>query len=107
MRAPPATERPSSELSLFGRALEGERRAIRRDGLHDEVEVAGADLSLVTGRRVAVLFHCELALLELDVRAHALALIATRQLEHRRVEYVEAGEGDELVPVATGAERLL
>ena len=77
------------------------------DHLGDLVEVAGADLSLVARRRVAVLLERELVLLEPDVGAHPLVRVAARQLEHRGVERVEAGERDELEPVAQRAELAL
>src|SRR6185436_738701 len=60
------------ELSLFGRSLERERRALAAgDRLEHRVEVACTDLALVAGRRVAELLVRELRLLQLDVRAHA------------------------------------
>src|SRR5207245_9842029 len=76
-------------------------------GLRDAVEVAGADLPLVAGRRVAVALERELVLLQPDIRAHAFRSVAPRQLEHRLVEGVEAGERDELEAVAEPAERRL
>src|SRR5262245_35423568 len=89
------------ELSLLGRALEGERRALAtRDGLEHRVEVAGADLALVARRRVAELLVRELRLLEPDIGAHSLAGIAACELEHRVADGVEAGQRHELEPVA-------
>jgi hypothetical protein len=50
-----------SELVCFGRVLEREgRRLAARDDLCDLIEVSGADLALVTRRRVAVLLGREL-----------------------------------------------
>src|SRR5215218_4954344 len=78
------------ELLLLRRAGERERRALARgrDGA-DQVEPARADLALVPRGRVAVLLHGELALLQLDVRAHAAPAVVARQLEHPGVEAVE------------------
>src|ERR671919_569965 len=96
------------ELRLLGGAAEGQRRALAaRDGLRDEVEVAGADLSLVARGRVPRVLELELALLKTNVGGHALGRISPRQLEHRLVERVEAGERDELEPIAHLAQLLL
>ncbi len=95
------------ELGLLGRALERERLAVGRDGLRDEVEVAGADLVLVPRGRVAELLELELVLLQPHVRRHLLLGVAAGELEHRRVERVEAGERDEEEAVAPLAERVL
>src|SRR6266508_914658 len=124
MRAPPPTGRPDLrarsaasrlrpfyperssapaglELRLLGRALERERRALAAaDRLDDQVEVAGADLALVARGGVALLLHRELALLQLDVRGHALLGVCAGELVHRCVQRVEAGERDELELVA-------
>ena len=97
----------SLELRLLRRPLQRERRAVRRHGLRDEVEVAGADLALVPRRGVAELLHRELVLLELHVRRHLVGRVAACELEHARVERVEAGERDELEAVAHLAEHLL
>src|SRR5258708_23686438 len=58
-------------------------------------------------RRVAVLLERELVLLPLDVRRHRARSVTPREIEHRGVQRVEAGEGDELELVAPAAERLL
>src|SRR5207253_8801249 len=95
------------ELRLLGRALEREGRRVGRHRLRDEVEVAGADFALVARRRVPELLEGELVLLKLDVRRHRAGRVAVRKLEHGGVQRVEAGEGDELEPVAPVVERLL
>src|SRR5690625_4774736 len=86
----------SVELSLLGGT--GQRGG-RGGGVHgggDPVEVAGTDLALVAGGGVAALLGGELALLKLDVGAHLVAGIPVGQVEHRVVQRVEAGQGDEL-----------
>src|SRR6266516_278182 len=95
------------ELRLLGRALERERLAAGRDGLRDEVEVAGPDLVLVPGGGVAELLELELVLLQPHVRRHLLLGVAAGEVEHRRVEHVEAGERDEEEAIAPLAERVL
>ena len=97
------------ELSLLGRALERERRALAAgDRLEHRVEVAGADLALVPRRRVAVLLGRELGLLQLARSAlMPLGRVAARELEHRVADRVEAGERHELEPVAHRAELAL
>src|ERR1700752_727732 len=86
----------SVELSLFGRAGQsgGRRARVHRGG--DAVEVTGTDLALVLGRGVTALLGGELALLQLDVRAHLIAGIAVGQIEHRVIQRVEASKRDEL-----------
>src|ERR671910_405095 len=89
------------ELGFLRRARECERgRASTRDQLRDGVEVAGADLALVARGRVAVLLELELMLLDAHVGGHSLFDIPARQLEHCRVQRVEARERDELELVA-------
>src|SRR5262245_10052183 len=66
------TARPASaaraELRRLGAALERRRAGLpARDRLGDLVEIAGADLALVLGGRVAVLLGAELGLLQLGV----------------------------------------
>src|SRR6185436_8616493 len=86
------------------------RRTVQRRGrglaaghdLGQLVEVAGADLALVLDRGEPLLGGGELLLLQLDEGAHVVARIAVRQLEHRIVESMEAGERDELELVAHG-----
>src|SRR5213076_3142461 len=68
------------ELRLLDRALQRERRALRRDRLRDQVEVARAGLALVPRRGVAELLELELVLLEPHVRRHLLLDIAVREL---------------------------
>src|SRR6202043_2778103 len=107
--------RPSSaasgyllELLLFGTAAEcGNRGGAGAHGLGDCIDVAGADLALVLGGGVAGLLGRELRLLQRYVRGHLLRLVSARQLEHREVERVEAGERDELEAVAHGGQLAL
>src|SRR5437016_11968057 len=58
-------------------------------------------------RRVAELLELELVLLQPHVRRHLLRGVAAGEVEHRRVERVEAGERDEEEAVAPLAERVL
>src|SRR5690242_20319254 len=89
------------ELRGFGRFLEGNgRAAAARDGAGDRVEIAGADLALVAGRGVARRLARELGLLQLRISRHAAVAVFGRELEHRMIEAVEAGEGHELELVA-------
>src|SRR5262245_194260 len=91
----------AEELLVLGGAVQ---RRIGRlaggDHLCDLVEVAGANLALVLDRGEALLRGGELLLLELDESGHVVARVAVRQLEHRVVERVEAGQRDELELVA-------
>src|SRR5687767_7203144 len=65
------------ELRLLRGALEREgRRGAGGDGRGDAVEEAGADLALVARGRIALGLHLELALLQLDVRGHAVLGVA-------------------------------
>src|SRR5690606_11021131 len=84
------------ELLLLGRPAQRGGRGVGRDGRADQVEVAGADLALVAGGGVAAALGGELRLLEVHVRGHALTRVPVREVEHRVVERVEPGEGDEL-----------
>src|SRR5580658_4001193 len=96
------------ELLLLGTAGErGDRGSSAAHRLRDGIEVAGADLALVLGGRVAGSLRGELRLLQRHVRGHLLRLVAARQLEHRVVERVEAGERDELEAIAHGGELAL
>src|SRR5581483_3992742 len=104
---PPPAWRSLRELRFLGRAFEREGRCVRRDRPRDEVEVAGADLALMPRRRVAVLLERELVLLQPDVRRDVLAGVAAGEVEHARVQLVEAGERDELEAVAPFAELIL
>src|ERR1700730_6987542 len=107
--------RPSSaasgyllELLLFGTAAEcGDRGGPGAHGLGDRIEIAGADLALVLGGGIAGLLGRELRLLQCYVRGHLLRLVSARQLEHREVQRVEAGERDELEAVAHGGQLAL
>src|SRR5256886_3139916 len=110
-RPPRSTLFPYTTLfrSLFlGAAGErGDRGGPGAHGLGDRIEIAGTDLTLVLGGGVAGGLGRELRLLQLDVRGHLLRLVAARQLEHREVQCVEAGERDELEAVAHGAQLAL
>jgi len=75
--------------------------------LGDRIEIAGADLALVLGGGVAGGLGRELRLLQCHVRGHLLRLVIARQLEHREVQRVEAGERDELEAVAHGGQLAL
>ena len=89
----PIRLRGSTELRGLRRT--GERRGGGRasgDGVAHRVEVAGADLVLVLGRAVAMLLGAELGLLQLAVGGHAVVAVLARQLEHRVVQAVEAGQ---------------
>jgi len=77
------------------------------DDLGHGVEVAGADLVLVADGGVAVLGGGKLGLLQLAVGGHAAVAVLPGELVHAVVEGVEAGQGDELVLVAHGAELAL
>src|SRR5439155_8950599 len=68
---------------------------------------ARAHLALMPRRRVPELLESELVLLQLDVRGHRARSVAPREVEHRGIQGVEAGEGDELELVAPAAEGLL
>ena len=87
--------------------VEGEGAGAGVERRRHHVEVPGADLRLVPDRRVAAVGGGELRLLQLDVRRHAGLGVAVGQVEHRVVEGVEAGEGDELERIAHGAELVL
>src|SRR5436309_12018752 len=98
---------PFCELGLLGRSLERERRAlVAGHRLDNAIEVAGPDLALMAGRAVALALELELALLESHVCRHPLLGVAAGELEHGRVQRVEAGQGDELIPVAELAQAL-
>src|SRR3546814_9221220 len=64
-------------------------------------------LALVLDRGEALRGRCELGLLQLDERAHLPPRIAMGEVEHRVVQRVEAGQGDELELVAVGRALLL
>src|SRR5690606_35001430 len=93
------------ELLFLGGAGQGRQRGQAAvDHAVQGVEIAGADFALVLGGGVAVLLGGELRLLQLHVGGHLPCLVAARQFEHGVVERVEAGQGDELEPVAHGRE---
>src|SRR5690606_2079951 len=95
------------ELRVLGRTLQRRRGRLALDGRRHRVEIAGADLALVLHRGEAQLRRRELGFLQLDERAHLLARVAVRQVEHAVVQRVEAGERDELELVAHRAELAL
>ena len=89
------------ELRGLGRARQCGRRGLAaRDRHRDRVEVADANLALVTRRGVAVGLCRELGLLQFRVGRHAALAITARQVEHRQVQAVEAGQGHELEAIA-------
>src|SRR6185436_1559274 len=96
------------ELLVLGGAVQRRGRGLAaRHDLRDLVEVARADFALVLDRGEPLLRGGELLLLQLDERAHVVARIAVRELEHRVVERMESGQRDELEFVAHGAELAL
>src|SRR5581483_6261956 len=107
MRAPLRREGLAPELRFLRRALERERARFLGHRLHHLVEVSRTDLTLVARSGVTVGLEGELALLQLDVGAHPAVAIAAGELEHAGVQRVEAGERDELEPVAPAAQLLL
>src|ERR1700754_175687 len=89
------------ELGGFGRLAERGGRGFAAGYREaDRVEIAGADLALVLGGGVALCLGREFRLLQLGIGRHLPVLIAARQLEGGVVQAVEAGQGDELEPVA-------
>ncbi len=98
----------SVELGFLGRAGQrGGRALAAAHEVRHVVEVAGADLVLVLGRRVAHRLRGELALLQLRVGGHAALVVLRGEHERAVVEHVEAREGDELELVAHRAELTL
>ena len=96
------------ELLALGRAgHRGGGRLALADRHRNGIEIAGADFALVTDGGEADVLRGEFALLHLGIGTHAALRIALGQLEHRQVEAVEAGEGDELVFVAQRADLVL
>src|SRR5688500_12292483 len=96
------------ELRGFGRFCERDGRSLAAGHrLRDRVEIAGADLALMAGRGVAGGFAGELGLLELGIGRRAPVAVGAGELEHRMVETVEAGQGDELELVAHRAQLAL
>src|SRR5580693_8568589 len=93
------------ELRGFGGVVKCRgRRGAAADGGRHQVEVSGADFALMARRRIAVLFGCELRLLQAGVSRHAFGLVAARQFEHAVVERVEARQGHKLEFVAHRAD---
>src|SRR5699024_10689151 len=76
----------SAELSGFGGAFQSGGRGLRVECRRDQIEVSGADLTLVAGRGVTAVLGSELALLQVDVGLHLLAGVAVSEIEHRVVE---------------------
>src|SRR3954464_3593174 len=96
------------KLCGLGGFLERDGRGLTaRNGTRDRIEIAGADLALVTRGGVARRFARELGFLQLGISRHAALAIIARQLEHRMSEAVEAGQGDELELVTHRAELAL
>ena len=99
---------PRVELLFLGRTLErGRRRLALLDRLRHRVEIAGADFALVLDGREAAIGGGEFLLLKLDECAHLVSRVVVREIEHRIVERVEAGERDELEPVAVAGDLAL
>src|SRR4029453_10229300 len=92
------------ELAFFGRSDQGEGGCVRIERSSNVVEVAGTDFALVLGCGVAAGLGGEFLFLELDVSGHAFAGVAVGEVEHRVVEGVESGQGDELEGESHGAE---
>ena len=93
------------KLFFFGRPAQSRGRTFpTRDDACDIVEISGADLVLVLGRRVAVGFGRELRLLQFGLSSHPAIAIAVCEFEHAVVEGVESGERDELEFEAHRAE---
>src|SRR5688572_11308415 len=74
------------ELFFLGRSDEGERCAVGVQRGGDLVEVAGADLALVTRGGVSGCLRGEFGLLEFDVRAHVPLAVVLGEREHGVVE---------------------
>ena len=100
-------EADSVELLFFGGALEREGAAVGVQRGGHLVEVAGADLGLVLDRGVADGLVGELAPAAAPRRRSCRSGVALGQGEHRVVERVEAGQGDELERVAQVAQLVL
>ena len=93
---------PLLELFFFGRAFQRDgRRLTALDGLGHRVEVAGTDFALVLDRGKAAIGGGEFSFLKFDEGTHLAPRIAVREMEHRVVERVETGQGDELELVAS------
>src|SRR6266852_6928 len=89
------------ELRYLGRSGQrGRRRFAASDDLGYLVKVARADLALVFGGSVAVVFERELSLLQFGVGGHAVLAVALCQFEHAVIEGVEACQRDELELIA-------
>src|SRR6185369_5331973 len=96
------------ELRLLGRSFQRQSRALAtRQDLHHLIEVSRADLALMANRGVTRRLGGELRRLELRVRGHSMLAIVLRQGEHRMVEAVEPGQGDELELVSHGSQLAL
>src|SRR5688572_10255529 len=96
------------ELLVLGGAVQRRRGGLAaRDDLRHFVEVTRADFALVLDGGEPLLRRRELLLLQFDERAHVVARVPVRKLEHAVVERMEAGERDELELVAHRAELAL
>src|SRR5690242_16567918 len=92
-------------LGFRGFSQRTRRRLSVGNGLRDLIEISCADKALVAHSAVAgLLGQIELPLLQFSVCCHAFSGITTRQIEHGKVESVEAGERDELKLVSHGAQ---
>src|SRR5580704_14507686 len=97
-----------AELLLLGTARErSDRGGTGGDGLGDIIKVACTDFALMFGGGVAARLSREFGLLKRNIGRHLTGLVAARQLEHRVIERVEAGQGNELELVAHRAKLVL
>src|SRR5881396_693181 len=89
------------DLFSFGRPFHREgRRGPTGDDLADLVEIFGAYERLVLDRPIAHFPRREFFVLKFRVRGHPAGPVVAGELEHREVQGVEAGQGDELETVA-------
>src|SRR5262249_18280743 len=96
------------ELLYFGGVMHGRCGRLAAAHRHgDKIKVPGADLMLMARGSVAVRFAGELFLLELRIGHHAVTFVRVCQLEHAVIERMEAGQCDELEPIAHLRKSLL
>src|SRR5271167_4748152 len=74
------------------------------DGGLNRIEISGADERLVFGGAIPGALLGELALLHLRIAEHAVLSIGGRQLEHRQIQRMPAGERNELEAIAHGRQ---
>src|SRR5213593_790030 len=86
-------ERSFVELFFFGRARERRRRrSAAGNHLRDRVKIPCADKRLVLGGAIsAVVFACELSLLQARISGHSLVSVLERELKHTQIERVKPG----------------